>query len=127
MSKTLNTRIQQKHDFEVNWNQATNFIPYAGEVIIYDPEVDADGNFLTIDGKTASLPSDRTEGYTTSRIKVGDGIHNPMNLEFASSTEGLSTNDDFVFYCGDSEELSTDPYASAEYIVACGNADKFDE
>lgn len=36
MSKTLQTRIQNKHDIEANWNLATNFIPLAGEVIVYD-------------------------------------------------------------------------------------------
>ena len=36
MSKILQTRIQNKHDIEANWNLATNFIPLAGEIIIYD-------------------------------------------------------------------------------------------
>jgi hypothetical protein len=33
--KIVKTRIQNKHDLEVNWNNAT-FIPIAGEIIIYD-------------------------------------------------------------------------------------------
>ena len=36
MSKILQTRVQNKHDIEANWNLATNFIPLAGEIIIYD-------------------------------------------------------------------------------------------
>lgn len=36
MSKTLQTRIQNKHDIKVNWDKATNFIPLAGEAIVYD-------------------------------------------------------------------------------------------
>ena len=33
-----NTRIQLKHDTETNWNKAVNFIPKAGEMIIYDAD-----------------------------------------------------------------------------------------
>lgn len=41
----INTRIQHKHDLEINWLKATDFIPLAGE-LIYDKEVDAAGNVL---------------------------------------------------------------------------------
>lgn len=36
MSKILQTRVQNKHDIKANWDKATNFIPLAGEIIIYD-------------------------------------------------------------------------------------------
>ena len=36
MSKILQTRVQNKHDTTANWDKATNFIPLAGEIIIYD-------------------------------------------------------------------------------------------
>ena len=49
--KTLNTRIQHKHDTEANWNEVTSFIPKIGELIIYD--------------------TDDTHNY--ERIKIGDG------------------------------------------------------
>lgn len=49
--KTLNTRIQLKHDTAENWSKATNFIPKPGEMIIYDADVD----------------------YNYSRTKIGDG------------------------------------------------------
>lgn len=42
MSKTIQTRIQNKHDIEANWNLATNFAPLAGEIIIYDPDENYD-------------------------------------------------------------------------------------
>jgi putative ABC transport system permease protein len=42
--KTVYTRIQNKHDLEVNWKKAVGFIPLAGEVVIYDKEVD---NYIT--------------------------------------------------------------------------------
>ena len=88
MSKIINTRISQKHDFEVNWNKASGFIPNAGEIIIYDAEVDANGNELTgVRDSSGNLPGDRTEPITTARIKVGDGRRNVIALEFVSSAE----------------------------------------
>ena len=50
--KKIKTRIQHKHDVEANWNNAVNFIPLAGELIIYDPD----------------------ESHTHPRFKVGDGV-----------------------------------------------------
>lgn len=58
--KILNARISQKHDTAVNWDKATNFVPMAGEVIIYDPDT------------TNTLP----------RIKIGDGATTVGNLPF---------------------------------------------
>lgn len=56
----FNTRIVHKHDTEANWNKAINFIPKAGELIIYDPD----------------------ENYVYSRIKIGDGVTIVTNLPF---------------------------------------------
>lgn len=56
--KTLQTRIQNKHDIEANWNQAINFVPLAGEIIIYD--------------------EDANNPYP--RIKIGDGETKLANL-----------------------------------------------
>ena len=50
--KFLNSRIINKHDLEVNWNKAVNFIPKAGELIVYD-----------IDST-----------YSYERFKIGDKI-----------------------------------------------------
>lgn len=57
MSKTLQTRIQLKHDTEANWITAGNngFIPLAGEAIIYND---------------------------LQKIKVGDGQKNINELDF---------------------------------------------
>lgn len=52
MSKAVKTRIQHKHDTEVNWNQATSFIPLQGELIVYDPD----------------------DNYSYPRFKFGDGV-----------------------------------------------------
>lgn len=59
-NKTLNTRIQHKHDTEANWLKATTFIPKQGEIIVYD--IDAT--------------------YDYERIKMGDGITLVNNLPF---------------------------------------------
>ena len=59
--KNIQTRIQHKHDIEANWLKATNFIPKAGELIIYD--VDAI--------------------HTEPRLKIGNGTTTVNNLPFA--------------------------------------------
>ena len=58
--KNINSRVQQKHDIEVNWNKAVNFIPLLGELILYDPD----------------------ENYSYTRFKVGDGIKVAKDLPF---------------------------------------------
>jgi hypothetical protein len=85
MSKNIKTRIQNKHDLEVNWLLAENFVPLQGELIVYDIEVDADGAVLTktVDGATVpALPEGRTEPYCYERIKIGDGVHAVNDLPF---------------------------------------------
>lgn len=57
--KTLNARLQQKHDTEENWLKAVNFIPRAGEIIVYD------GVF--------------------PRMKVGNGEDNVNDLPFINT------------------------------------------
>lgn len=59
--KNFKTRVLQKHDLEVNWNKATNFIPLSGELIIYDPDTT----------------------YPYPRFKVGDGKTTVINLPFS--------------------------------------------
>ena len=63
--KQFNGRIIQKHDSEANWNKATNFIPKAGEIIIYDAD----------------------ETYSYCRIKIGDGSTLINNLPFSIEEE----------------------------------------
>ena len=59
-TKQINSRLQQKHDIEANWNKAVNFIPLLGELILYDPD----------------------ETYSYTRFKVGDGIKVAKDLPF---------------------------------------------
>lgn len=86
--KTVKTRIQNKHDLEVNWINATGFIPLPGEIIIYDKEVDSDGNILTktVDGhEVPLLPEGRTVPYLCERFKVGDGNSTVTDLPFSQA------------------------------------------
>jgi hypothetical protein len=88
-AKTVNTRIQNKHDLEVNWKKAVGFIPLAGELVIYDKEVDAAGNIL-------ELPKGRTTAFTYERIKVGDGVTAISDLPFAFSTAFSGTRAEYT-------------------------------
>ena len=67
----VNTRICLKHDLEKNWSELTNFIPRAGELIIYDAETDAD------------IPTGRNFAYTMPRFRVGDGKTKINDLPFS--------------------------------------------
>jgi hypothetical protein len=62
--KVIKTRIQQKHDLEVNWIAASKaekpFIPLKGEIIVYDID----------------------ENYDYERSKIGDGVTNVTDLPF---------------------------------------------
>lgn len=74
----------------MNWLKAENFVPLQGELIVYDAEVDADGNTLTkvVDGTIVSLlPEDRNEPFHHARIKIGDGVQAVTNLPFIFDKE----------------------------------------
>lgn len=60
---TIKTRIQLKNDTEAHWDLATNFVPREGEVIIYSAD----------------------DTHPFSRLKVGDGKTNVINLPFIDS------------------------------------------
>lgn len=70
-NKTMNTRVQNKHDLEVNWQKATNFKPLAGELIVYDAERDDD-----------PIPEGREYSIARPRFKVGDGENFVNDLDF---------------------------------------------
>lgn len=76
--KTLNTRIQQKHDSQTNWDKATNFIPKDGEIIIYD----ADAN------------------NAKPRIKVGDGTSKLSALPFITNDADILAKLNALDYSG---------------------------
>ena len=62
MSNSVKVRTQLKKDTEAHWNLARNFIPLAGEPIIY-----------TVD-----------ENHTVPRMKIGDGTTYVVDLPFLS-------------------------------------------
>lgn len=70
-TKTIKTRIINKHAKESDWNKAINFIPLLGEFIIYDPD----------------------ETYWSARIKIGDGVSNVNDLPFIGGFMGSNTID----------------------------------
>lgn len=72
MEKQINTRILQKHDLEENWLKAQNFVPKAGELIIYDAD----------------------ESHLYPRIKIGDGEKVVNDLPFISGQANWNQNDE---------------------------------
>lgn len=71
-NKQINTRIQHKHDTESNWIKALNFIPKAGEIIVYDPD----------------------DNYDYARIKIGDGLTLINELKFSEIQPDWNVNDE---------------------------------
>lgn len=67
MSNKINTRVQNKHDTQENWDKAVNFIPLSGEIILINETTPSiNGNILKI-------------GHA---IKIGDGITPITNLPY---------------------------------------------
>lgn len=64
--KIIKARQVQKHDTEENWLKAGNFVPKAGEIIVYDKDKNND----------------------KPRFKIGDGESLIGNLPFFSSSSG---------------------------------------
>lgn len=75
MSATVDARIKLKHDTTENWNNAGDFIPMAGEVIVYDDyeiktyTIEEYGEQVT---KTVKIPN----------IKIGTGNAYVQDLAF---------------------------------------------
>ena len=74
MSATVNSRIQNKRDTTLHWNQARGFIPLAGEVIIY------------IDYKTIRKEVDgEMKNVFVPGVKIGDGQTYVQDLPFVDT------------------------------------------
>lgn len=67
--KQIPSRIQHKHDTTENWDKADNFIPRAGELIIYDAD----------------------SQHPNVRVKIGDGVKLVGDLDFLTS-DSMSWN-----------------------------------
>lgn len=83
-------RVQNKHDTEANWLKATNFIPKAGEIIVYDPD----------------------DTYTYARIKIGDGTTLVNNLSFVNTM----LSDDTPLIDGEATSGVSDYAARADHV-----------
>lgn len=96
----VNTRIQLKHDTKGNWEKATNFIPKAGEIIIYDID----------------------ENNTSVRFKVGDGSTTVNNLPFtdlntATKTELEELASSVAYIDATDNETIVDPDVSTSIFI----------
>ena len=56
----MKARVSNLHKQETEWLKLNDWIPEAGELIVYDPDI----------------------RYSYARLKVGDGIHTLKELEF---------------------------------------------
>ena len=74
-TNTIKTRIQLKNDTEAHWDLATNFVPKQGEVIIYSAD----------------------DTHPFSRLKVGDGETNVIDLPFINSGSSEKVNHTLTF------------------------------
>ena len=75
--KRISSYVIHKHDIEANWRKAEEFTPAKGQIIVYDKEIDENGNVL-------ELPEGRTIPYTHERMKIGDGIRYVNDLPFTN-------------------------------------------
>lgn len=65
--KKIRGKLVPKHELEADWEKSS-YVPSKGEIVIYDKEVDENGNVLVPD-----------------RIKIGDGKNRVFDLPFATS------------------------------------------
>ena len=83
-NQRVKTRVISKHGKASEWAQATNFIPFLGEIIIYDADTSASPPQL--------LP----------RIKIGDGVNTVGALKFTDEDLNEKVQDelDSLITCG---------------------------
>lgn len=107
--KKLTARIVNKHGSAEKWNQSVNFIPFKGEIIVYDPSYDS------IDGKT----------YEVARMKIGDGIHTIQELNFVNKYDPVVSpvygSVEFLTHVGDAT------YTPAQYTPPAMTHDMTDQ
>ena len=81
----MKERVTLKHDIAANWAKAVNFIPLAGELVIYDGVVE--------NGKYIEIP----------KLKIGDGKTKLADLPFVETAN--ATNDTNYIYYDETLEL----------------------
>ena len=81
-NKKFDARIQLKHDIKENWDKAVNFIPKAGEIIIYEADT-----------------------TNPQRIKIGDGVTTVINLPYY---DDFITPEEIDIICNNSISYAND-------------------
>ena len=76
----MKERLTLKHDIAANWKKAVNFVPLAGEIIIYDGIVE--------DGKYIEIP----------KLKIGDGKTKLNDLPFVESDATKTSEINYTYY-----------------------------
>lgn len=107
--KTVQSRIQMKNDTAANWAKATNFIPKAGEIIVYNDE--------------------------PPRIKIGDGstavgdlgfVTNSYTLTKSGNTITLTASDGTVYNVTDNNTTYSNATQSATGLMTATDKTKLD-
>ena len=137
--KRFDTRIINKHDYAINWLKAGDFIPKKGEFIIYDAEVDKDGNILQLPDGTPAFPkggnlNGRYNPLTQPKIKIGDGVTNVIELPFSTPFIWAGDREDSLILgerysdiiCNGEDAVAMGHFseASGHYALALGNHQK---
>ena len=106
-TKTINTRVQLKNDTEANWNKAgpkdgsLGFIPLRGELIVYSAD----------------------ETHAFSRLKVGDGTTNVVNLTFidAGTINGSGLPGDCILLYNTTRDFPRSGESNKLYVDLANN------
>ena len=83
---TLHARIINTHDIEENWNKTIDFIPRAGELIVYDAD----------------------DSFNYARFKLGDGITDVKSLPFMANVISNLTAEQLFATPADSDTIFLD-------------------
>ena len=76
----MKDRLTIKHDIAANWAKAVNFIPLAGELILYDGVVE-NGNYIEY-----------------PKLKIGDGKTKINDLPFVDSFRSEKNEKKYSYY-----------------------------
>lgn len=76
----MKDRLTIKHDIAANWAKAVNFIPLAGELILYDGVVE-NGNYIEY-----------------PKLKIGDGKTKINDLPFVDSFRSEEKEKKYSYY-----------------------------
>lgn len=75
MATSMNARISLLHKTEAEWLKLSNFIPAAGELVVYDPD----------------------ENFNYVRVKAGDGKTNLHELDFFVESTAKAVFNTLIF------------------------------